>query len=258
MDKQDDIKYTDRFVAFVDILGFRQMISSESCDDVKNISLFDHNIRHVVGVLTSEYGKIFSIKMFSDCLCLSCENDPDKFEYILTELSFIQLFFSTNGIFVRGGFSRGLHFENEYIIYSQGLVQAYELEKTAVFPRILLGREVVDLIKKEGINERSSGKYDYVMRSPDGLYFLDYLDFLYTDGIDEEEFLYLHKQSIIDQIHVNGSDLKVLEKYRWLSLYHNVKFAELFDENDYYEDAYREMKERLCIDMKTQFPFFEK
>lgn len=242
MNMTKGIEYSERLVAFIDILGFSQIISSDTANDIENIKFFDSNLRHVVKILKDEYGKIFSIKMFSDCICLSCEYDPEKFEYILSELSFIQLYFSINGIFIRGGFSIGLHFENENLIYSKGLIQAYELKKKSIYPRILIGNEVVKRIKNENNN-------NFIMKSPDGQYFIDYLDSLNSDGMEIAEFLLLHKTSIINQIKINKSNTRIAEKYKWLSLYHNTKANEFFDIDD---------QKELSIDMNKHFQNFEK
>ncbi|MEK0338479.1 MAG: hypothetical protein QQN41_13705, partial [Nitrosopumilus sp.] len=104
MKRENEIEYSERLVAFIDILGFSQIISSDFSNDIDYIKFFNKNLSHVVKILKEEYGKVFSIKMFSDCICLSCEPDPEKLEYILSELSFIQLYFSTDNIFIRGGF----------------------------------------------------------------------------------------------------------------------------------------------------------
>jgi len=258
MKRQKDIKYSERLVAFIDILGFSHIINSDSNNDIENIKFFDENLRHVVKVLKDEYGKIFSIKMFSDCICLSCEHDPEKFEYILAELSYIQLHFSTSGIFIRGGFAKGLHFENELLIYSKGLIQAYELEKSAIYPRILISSEVVDLIKHELVNKRKDGKNYYLMKSPDGSYFLDYLDWLYSEGAEQNDFLSYHKNSIINQLKKNKSNARITEMYKWLSEYHNIKVDEFNPEEEFFEDAYQKIKDSLFIDIETMFPNFEK
>lgn len=258
MKRENEIEYSERLVAFIDILGFSQIISSDFSNDIDYIKFFNKNLSHVVKILKEEYGKVFSIKMFSDCICLSCEPDPEKLEYILSELSFIQLYFSTDNIFIRGGFAKGKHFENENLIYSKGLIRAYELEKTSIYPRILISDDVVELIKKEGINQRNDGKFDFLMKSPDGLYFLDYLDYLHSDYIEADDFLKSHKASIINQVRKNKHNNRIVEKYKWLSLYHNIKFGELFNREDYYEDAYHGMQESLCIDMGQVFPSFKK
>jgi len=50
----------------------------------------------------------------------------------------------------------------------------------------------------------------------------------------------------------------MIDKYKWLSEYHNIKFKELFPQEDYYKNAYKEMQESMCIDIDSIFTGFEK
>lgn len=49
---------------------------------------------------------------------------------------------------IRGGVAIGCHYEDNNIIFSEGLIKAYKLESKAVFPRIILDDELVQHVKE--------------------------------------------------------------------------------------------------------------
>lgn len=87
---------------------------------------------------------------FSDNLCLTIPvpeeiNDEyyEKFIIIINVISLYQFILMDNGILVRGGLSEGLHFSNNIIIFSEGLVKSYDIEsKIAIYPRIVIDNDM--------------------------------------------------------------------------------------------------------------------
>jgi len=80
--------------------------------------------------------------MFSDCICSSSPFTPDNVFRFIYALEAIQMNLASNGVFIRGGIAIGKHFENERMIVSEGLIEAYLLEsKQAVFPRIITSED---------------------------------------------------------------------------------------------------------------------
>ena len=88
---------------------------------------------------------------------------------MLYELAFMQSWLSINGIFVRGALSSGPHYENDHIIFSEGLIKAYDHEKSAIYPRIIVDPGLLSCICND-VNA------DFLMIAPDGEIFVDYLD----------------------------------------------------------------------------------
>jgi hypothetical protein len=260
MEENKELKfYKEKFVAFIDILGFKNIISQDVNTGEKYINFFTERIKHILNVLDETWEGMFSVKMFSDCICISCDNNSYEMSAMLSELSFMQLFFSLEGIFIRGALTIGLHFENDHMIFSQGLIKAYELEQNAIYPRIILDENVVKILfNKENGYIQDDGNVEYVMHSPDGIYFLDYLDTLYEEGIEQDEFMLRHKQSILNQVNENLTNNKILEKYRWLAEYHNHKFREFYNPEDWNKDNYKDLYEDIIIPIESIFPSFKK
>jgi hypothetical protein len=242
-------EYKEKIVAFIDILGFTNLINQTTEDDAKHIAFFNKHISHVLEILKDQYDRMFSIKMFSDCICISCDDGPYELDCIVDEICFIQLYFSISGIFVRGGLSRGRHYENENIIYSKGLIKAYHLEKESIYPRIIIDPDLFDSVKD---------KSDNIMKSPDGKYFLDYLDNATMGGLEYDEFLEQHKNAIVIEVQKNISNPRVIDKFKWLADYHNTKFKSYFTKEAYDEEYIRELESTLMINIENSFPKFEK
>jgi hypothetical protein len=73
-----------------------------------------------------------------------------------------------DGLFLRGGVATRRHFENERMIFSEGLVSAYELETLARWPRTLVHESVEALALTDPL----------IRKDPcDGRRFVDYLEY---------------------------------------------------------------------------------
>ncbi len=248
----DHADYVERLVAFVDILGFRRYVFEAKDKAKETIRLIDEVLSHAVSIVKDQnVESLFSLKLFSDCICMS--TDPSNAYEMLYELAFIQGWFSINGIFLRGALSRGLHYENKNMIFSEGLVKAYEQEKNAIYPRITIDPMVFDPI----LNSDAS---DFLLKAPDGVVFVDYLNFFLVEEVpDRQELFEKHKVAVVEQVKRNAGNNAVVEKYRWLADYHNIKAAEYLGAPDDWEDSYYdELQATLSIPIGEHFPSFEK
>jgi hypothetical protein len=254
--------YSDRLVAFVDILGFQRLISQDNKDALVSINIIDEHLQHVLDVLQKEYDKVFSIRLFSDCMCISCDYTAENLFYIIFELAFIQYYLSREGIFLRGALSRGNHFENDRMIFSKGLVNAYHIEKKSIYPRIVIDGTLIKHIMDDNnfyapiyIQERTK---NFIIQSPDRYYSVDYMNILYQDGIDQIDALQCHKTSIEAAVESNLLDSHITDKYRWLAEYHNCKVTEFVRPDDYEEPYLSEMLISTVINVAEIFPHFKK
>jgi hypothetical protein len=99
--------------------------------------------------------EIIKFKQFSDCICLSI---PD-FNGSDSEAPMIGMFllliknyyfnFVRKNLYLRGGVSIGFHYEDDNIIFSDGLIKAYYLEsKKSIYTRIILDKKLNKRLKK--------------------------------------------------------------------------------------------------------------
>jgi len=256
MVESDNIHYEEKIVAFLDILGFRRLVFENQDRAMKVISELDKSLSHSLECLELEDWPDFSAKLFSDCFCLSCKSG--YLECLLRELSYIQWFLASNGIFLKGAIADGRHFENERMIFSEGLVNAYELQNQTEYPRILIKDTIVERMKTETfMNWGNNRPAQYLIMAPDSVYFLDYLQGI--EGFDTgtlKEELELHKNAVLEQVSSNIENHKVLKKYKWVAEYHNFKFNDFFNIEDWEENYVEELKQKLLIPMNV-FPSFK-
>jgi hypothetical protein len=147
---------TQHFVAFIDILGFRELIKKDngtgtSLAIIKDaVELATNQLKSRQKDKDSEHHfwfDAFKVKSFSDCFCFSVPLEFEKGEkdYKQNLLSFcvwIEVFYNTllgKGFLCRGGITQGWHYVDDDLIFSQAQVEAFELESTkATHPIIMI------------------------------------------------------------------------------------------------------------------------
>ena len=268
MVKNNDIQYENKVVAFLDILGFSRLVFQSKDRAINAIKQLDKALSHSLECLSLENGpKWFSAKLFSDCICISCH--VHDLLTMLSELAWLQFNLSTWGIFVHGAIAEGAHFENARMIFSEGLINAYELNKRNKYPRVLIKETIVNKILEEPIDlDRAplspwpgrQALRPYLIMAPDGLYFLDYLQYLgekFEIRGEVDDMFRGHKNAILEQVHANIDNHSIVEKYKWLAEYHNFKFNEFYDLDGYVEVYFKELSEKMVIPLSV-FPSFNK
>ena len=150
-------------VAFLDILGFKSHVKSylhpkvdsdkEILNKMKSALEEAFNTQYIPAF--QKTGLIIKYKQFSDCTCFAI---PDFDGHLkadsLTLCGFLHMLRSFNysmlrfGLYLRGGLSCGFHYEDENMIFSEGLIKAYELESKSVYPRIIIDNELVKRFKE--------------------------------------------------------------------------------------------------------------
>ncbi|MFM0240281.1 hypothetical protein [Paraburkholderia phytofirmans] len=138
----DSSPYTNRVVAFIDILGFKELILRDRESEV---------FAALKLAKESEAGQFHNapkmrLTAFSDSIVISDEVG-DGFGYVrlLHFTSYLVWQLLEMGVLTRGGIGHGrLHHENG-IVFGPALIEAYELEsKQAIYPRILVPEGVRD------------------------------------------------------------------------------------------------------------------
>ncbi|HMK49111.1 MAG TPA: hypothetical protein VK435_03585, partial [Thermodesulfovibrionales bacterium] len=117
------------------------------------------------------------------------------------------------GILCRGGLAYGKHFSKEGFLFSNALIDAYNLERqVAKYPRIVVSRDLMDDIYPEKVLPPDLA----LIKEYDGEYFIDYLSA--TDSVTA--FSLVNETSKIYSI----SPVSLREKQIWLIEYYNHKF----------------------------------
>jgi hypothetical protein len=157
-----EIDNEKHIVAFLDILGFKSHIKNylnpnkdEDREILNKIKFaFEEALNSKYAPILEYAGLNLHYKQFSDCTCLSIpdfRSNPEveaiihcNFIFLLREFYFSMLKFD---VYIRGGLSVGFHYEDDNMIFSEGLIKAYELESKSVYPRIILDDELIRRFK---------------------------------------------------------------------------------------------------------------
>lgn len=188
--------YENRFVAFLDILGFKELIykvetEGEKSPDFKRIrsvlnflheESIESNGQHDLPmyelkedyVLKKELGSP-RINYISDCLIISTESSFDGFKSLCNKLTKFSTDIACDGIFMRGAITHGKIYHHGPMLFGSAYQRAYKLESEfAKYPRIIIDDTVFKVLDgKWGIfpfNEHAitsvNGDYSYLTNFP--------------------------------------------------------------------------------------------
>lgn len=258
------MKYATSLVTFVDILGFRDIVSRKSADEIATI------LRRLIST-AKPFGfnarpEDVSFVNFSDNIVrVSALPDNPRYEDIIpplfieaADLASAQALLAQRGVFVRGGICMGDIILSENMLYGPGLVKAYELEsKVAQAPRIIIDPDLIaqfDLDSElfeadfdEGMPEEFEIQW-FVSRDSDGLYFIDYLRGVCTEADDAEgaagviDLFTNHRRCVVQASREAPPQAKA--KYDWLRDYHNGSLSVI--RTAFLEHFGRRREEFLC------------
>lgn len=230
-------------VAFVDILGFKQLVTNGETDLIYNA--LTQCKRHK----DSDTGQFINISMFSDCVCISgaIDNHDEDFNHSVIEdvCRFAGSYAKellVKGILTRGGISVGKLQHEPDIVFGQALIDAYRLEsEVARYPRIVFSDLAHDLLK-----EVSETHYllhifldEMVSFSDDGIPFLNAAAQTFgwkVSRIFENaenvlnpiiETLKNRKTAIVENEVRNNESHRISPLYQWMIIYLEKELARL-------------------------------
>ncbi len=152
-DKSMDFSYKNRFVAFLDILGFRDVIDRSKREPPEVtieeiLSLLNYPEPVAKGkMLIGEVGDIWEsdhkFTQFSDNIVISTEYSEAGLLYLVDHIERIAFGLLRLGFFCRGGIASGLLYHDKNIVFGPAMIEAYDLEhEKAVHPRVILSEDV--------------------------------------------------------------------------------------------------------------------
>ena len=189
------MEFSEYYVAYFDVLGYKEAFKKSediSAQFVKSIESSIDLVKTIISIVNNTYGesppKISEIeyKVFSDNVLVGYKETKEPLSelflvYFLRLVATIQrIFFEGFHLIVRGGITKGPLYLTKDLVGGKALIDAVELENTAVYPRIF----VADCI----LNELNSGiqndfqKYiidascrDLLIKNADNKFFLNYI-----------------------------------------------------------------------------------
>lgn len=226
----DNNQYTKCYVAFLDLLGFRNTLNYSSCEEILNI--FEEISKNpLVKAYRVEEGKNVVIpgpeslnyKVMSDSICFYIEADIENALFCLIACCAIfqaKLLKLATPVLVRGAIVLNDLYAKDDVTFGKGLSQAYELEeKSAKYPRIIFTKETFDLGVRGTQEQIQSRMNELVFCDEDEYYCVDYLPFLSDIEKDENREYCKKVHNHIIQVLSTTTDSSIRDKYVYLKKY---------------------------------------
>lgn len=174
----ESANYNERTVAFIDILGFADLVVRADRDG----KLRDQII--------TALGKVRSVgspgagnsdlrtQNFSDSLILSAKATAEGFWHLLLSIDALAWNLLQIGVLIRGGVTIGNLHHDENIVFGVGINNAYRLESTvAKVPRVALGTRAILAAREFATQDQvwKAYKDSRLLRDGDGVWYLNYL-----------------------------------------------------------------------------------
>ena len=227
-------KAIDRVVAYIDILGFKNLTDRALKDNDTILSQVYDALRMMSATaMLKNRGPFNGRKLaqfaqataFSDCIVISDSNNDLEVGRVISDVAMLADFLLRDNILCRGAIATGLTVHDDMVLFGIGVINAYEIEsKIAIYPRIVI---------QENLIQRATGFLTpKLKRDADGIWFIDVFGQLHQ--IDDSPLgllLYSKPPSIKPDINAfhrardfiirsldeTQSDLRQWIKYRWLA-----------------------------------------
>ena len=258
---------TKRYVvSFLDVLGYSAIVSKEDPDKTNRLfAAISEAVKDAVessGTFSKkaeeQYGKEMSViartlgcRVFSDNITVFCELHPDSDDpfknaenavaigtVLMNQAKIQTRLLSKHSLLCRGGTAIGGFSVQDEFLFGKALVDAYILEEAADTPRMLIERDVKEMLEE---SSRKAG-YDYTEKDFEGIYTRDYdgeffVRYLSADAYIEKlmseekktpdfgNMLRKHREGLLRAIEDNNQNIEknrsVRHKYVWAAVYHN-------------------------------------
>lgn len=253
--KRRELKYENRLVAFIDILGFKDIVKQSENDPAK-IKLLYSVLNYLKNWEASEKWNLRFVEIeedaqkkgvenfdiigktnstaFSDSIVVSVKVDNNANEMastLIANLAYIGAILLEKGILFRGGLTIGniVHRENG-TVFGQGLIDAFNLESNnAKYPRIILSDKLLKDLNYPLERKRNRYPYhQYLERFEDGC--VGFHQMIYFQVIESWTEMSVEKLTAslekVRKVIVNGLDLSferpdVFVKFKWLKEQYN-------------------------------------
>lgn len=247
-------------MAFIDILGFKEIVKQSESDPSKIeliYSALDYlkdwetpdkwNLEYIEyeedamkrGIKNFDIRGRTNTTAFSDSIVVSVRIDNNANEMastLITNLSYIGAILMERGILFRGGMTIGniVHHENG-TVFGQGLIDAYLLEtRSAKYPRIIVSDKLIHELNYPIDTTKNRYPYhQYLSRFEDGCVgFHQMMHYQVTESwIGTTPATLSQSLSKIRKVIINGMDTsfeypEIFEKYRWLKEQYNNLYVD--------------------------------
>ena len=216
-------EYTQYYLAFLDLLGFKEIVKNRSCSEIVNI-FEEIKKQYVIGKSESENSTSIPVippenimyYIMSDSICIYIKDDVKNALPVLLGLclgfQLRMLSFSTP-VLVRGSIAHGGLYSDQRVLFGPALVEAYQREeKLARYPRIIIPKHIID--EHEEVIMHTFAASGFLYPEQDGFYVTNYLSVLCGQKFrqhDRDNLIQFVKDKLKTAI-----DPSIREKYLYL------------------------------------------
>jgi len=142
-------RYEERYCAFIDILGFSELIKRLGAGETPFLFLKEllskiHNPPKPRGGALTYAISDFQVQSISDAVAISTTPNSYGLLQIIESLTELTRALLLEGYFIRGAIVKGKLYHDNKMVFGEALVKAYNLEQNVVrYPRIMVASDVV-------------------------------------------------------------------------------------------------------------------
>jgi hypothetical protein len=236
--------FAKSWVLFLDVLGASEMAGSADAEN--RLAALDKAVARGRGITTDALADPwFLASWFSDNLAIGSpikpglgQGEPELVTF-LHVIGTAQLTLALEGFFTRGGLTLGHLFMDENISFGPALVEAVSIERSARYPRVLLGTTAMELVREHlgfyGNQPEVAPHNTYLWVDQHGDVFVNYLNaignYVGEEMREAKELVDTHRNQVAENLASHRDEPHVWQKYAWLATYHNA-FCAMHDLND--------------------------
>ena len=151
MTEMTDGLYQQKYVAFLDMLGFSNLVQQSGSDPSAHARVLEAIERLKETACDNPKTGMIST-YFSDCIVLSCDRSPRGLNDMLRSLTMIAENLLVVDVLVRGGLAMGAMHHDRQLMFGPAMLDAYRMESKEVgHPTVLIAPEVQADIKAAGL-----------------------------------------------------------------------------------------------------------
>jgi hypothetical protein len=215
--------YRQKYVAFVDLLGFKRLVAEADPSPKKRRRVLD--LLDLLRTTACENPSIgMRLTHFSDCVIMSADRSAPGLAQMLASIEWLALNLLQHDVLVRGGLAVGGAYHDSTFVFGLAVNEAHGMEECAVHPRVIVSDAVL-------FDARMNGLADALMEDEDGRHFVHYLRLYagYDPNVRLPGTLVLEEPAarMIDFVchRLNTHSGNVLDKAKWFQAYWNRKVA---------------------------------
>lgn len=215
--------YEERFVLFLDILGFQKIINDTEDKEVV-IKEKVTAIHNAIQVLKSEFagiqlGSTKRITQFSDSIVLSFKAEKYSIDKLFPGLLRVIMVLIDHSWICRGAISYGYLYHEDDGLFGPALNDAYNTEsKAALYPRVIFDRSILDLLHSSSSLNYFPSIDPVVNIDTDDRYYLDYFTGILSGisyrEINSVDYFKKLRKIITDGRKHKSPDIRI--KYDWM------------------------------------------